>query len=52
MLSLIHAFCAGANALAILDGIIEQSPTWIIVLNILFAILNAALAVARYKEGR
>ena len=52
MLSLIHAFCAGMNALATLDGILEQSPVWIIVLNILFAILNAALAVAKYKEEK
>lgn len=52
MLSLIYAFVAGMNVLATLDGILEQSPVWIIVLNILFAIVNTTFAVARYKEGR
>ena len=52
MLSLIHAFCAFLNTFGAIYAVTEQKDIRVIVLNILFAILNAALAVTRYKEGR
>lgn len=47
-MSIICAFVAGMNTLAVVEEILEQSPVWLVVLNAGCAVINSFLAVIHY----